>query len=102
MVRISFERAKLPRNAVKFIGTFLRFEFALKERGFGKKEGDASIEWGRVTNELGTAFYESISKSGKAETLMKRPPKKQVSRNHKLDWMSQDPPKNVQWPDGRN
>lgn len=47
MVEINFERAKLPEGAVKFIATFLRFEFALKEDGFSPNAGDALVEWGR-------------------------------------------------------
>ncbi len=96
MVGINFDRATLSKDAVKFIATFLRFEFALKEDGFGPKEGKAFVEWGRVTKELGQPFYTSIDQSGKAETIMRRPPKKQVSREHALEWKPQDPPANVQ------
>ncbi len=96
MVEINLGRAKLSEGAVKLIATFLRFEFALKECGFGPKDGDAQVEWGRVTKELGQPFYTSIDQSGKAETIMRRPPKKQVSREHALEWKPQDPPANVQ------
>ncbi len=95
MVEINFERAKLSEEAVKFIATFLRFEFALKEDGFSPNANDAQVDWGRVTQELGCTFYTSIQESGKAETIMRRPPKKQVSRDHRLEWKPQDPPENV-------
>lgn len=95
MDEINLDRAKLSESMVKFIATFLRFEFALKEAGFIPKDGGASVEWGRVTKELGQTFYTSIRDSGNAETIMRRPPKKQVSRNHKLEWKPQDPPANV-------
>ena len=47
------------------------------------------------TQELGCTFYTSIQESGKAATIMRRPPKKQVSRDHRLEWKPQDPPENV-------
>ena len=95
MVEINLGRAKLSEGAVKLVATFLRFEFALKECGFGQKDGDAQVEWGRVTKELGRKFYRSIQESGRAETIMRRPPKKQVTRNHMLDWKPQGTPKNA-------
>lgn len=96
MVEIDFKHAKLPKEAVKFIATFLRFEFALKEEGLGAKESKASVEWGRVAAKLGPEFYESVCKSGAAETIIRHPPKKQVCRDHRPDWERQDPPKDTQ------
>ncbi len=79
MAGINFDRVTLSKDAVKFIATILRFEFALKEDGFGPKEGKAFVEWGRVTKELGQTFYTSIQQSGNAETIMRRPPAQRVS-----------------------
>ena len=96
MAGINFDRVTLSKDAVKFIATILRFEFALKEDGFGPKKGKAFVEWGRVTKELGQTFYTRIQQSGKAETIMRRPPKKQVSRDHAPEWELQNPPANVE------
>lgn len=95
MVEIDLDRAKLSEGAVKFIATFLRFEFALKEHGFCPEDGNALVEWGRVAKELGQTFYTSMQESGRAETIMRHPPKKQVSCDHRLEWKPQDPPANV-------
>jgi AraC-like DNA-binding protein len=95
MTDISFDHARLAPHAVKFLATFLRFEFALKEAGFGPENGDAQIEWGRVTKKLGVAFFLRIEESGKADTLMKKPPKKQITHNYALEWEQKAPPKTI-------
>jgi len=95
MAEISLARAKLSEEAAKFLGTFLRFEFALKESGFGPGSGEARVEWGCVTKELGEEFCRRIQESGKAETIMRCPPKKQVLRHKELGWEPQEPPRNV-------
>ena len=95
MAEIDFSKTTLSGTAAQFIATFLRFEFALKESGFGPKKGDARVEWCRVGGELGQDFFDLISASEKAATLVKHPPKKQVTRNHQLEWMDQNPPQNV-------
>jgi hypothetical protein len=93
--KISFQNASLSNEAIKFIATFLRFEYALKENGFCPKDGDACVEWGRVIKELGETFYESVRRSGHAETIMRKPPKKQISRDSRLKWKSLGPPQGV-------
>jgi hypothetical protein len=95
LAKMNLDRAKLSDEAIKFVGTFLRFEFALKESRFGLEDGEARVEWGRVTKELGEGFYRRIQESRKAETIMRRPPKKQVLRHNELDWEPQKPPGNI-------
>lgn len=95
MGEINFGHAKLSKGVIKLIATFLRFEFALKEHGFCPKDGNALVEWGRVTKELGHAFYAKIEASDNAETIMRRPPKRQVSINHRLEWKPRDLPTNI-------
>jgi hypothetical protein len=96
MTEVDFQRAKLSPEMATFLGIFLRFEFALKERGFCPRSGDALVEWGRVTKELGQAFFTRVSESPEAATILQRPPKKQVSDNYCLDWKVQRPPANIQ------
>lgn len=95
MTDISFGQAQLTPHAVKFLATFLRFEFALKEAGFGPENGDARVEWGRVTKQLGAGFFARVEESGKACTLMQKPPKKQTTRNYGLEWEQKTPPKTI-------
>jgi hypothetical protein len=95
MSEIDLRRTKLSDSEANFIAIFLRFEFALKENGFCPNEGDAMVQWYRVATELGPAFFERICTSGNAETIMSRPPKKQVARNHMLEWSAQDRPANI-------
>lgn len=95
MAEIDFSKAALSETAAKFIATFLRFEFALKESGFGPENADALVEWRRVADELGQDFFDYIRTSGKAATLVNAPPKKQVTRSHQLEWVDQNPPRNV-------
>lgn len=95
MAEVDFKRAELSPEMATFLGIFLRFEFALKERGFCPVSGDALVEWGRVTKELGQAFFARVNKSPEAATVMQRPPKKQISINYCLDWKEQRPPTNI-------
>jgi len=95
MADIDFRKTALSKSEVKFISTFLRFEFALKESGFGPENGPAQVDWDRVANVLGQDFFRDIQESGLTKTILNRPPKKQVTRDHQLDWEDQDPPRNV-------
>lgn len=92
---LNMDRVDLTEPDRRLIATFMRFEFALKEAGFCPQDGNALVEWGRVTKELGSTFYENVKQSGRAETLMSNPPKKQVSRERRLGWEDQDAPANV-------
>jgi hypothetical protein len=94
MEAIDFSRTKLSDAAMKFMVTFLRFEFALKEDGFCHKEGKAEVDWGTVTKTLGDKFYSTVRKCGAAKTVMQRPPKQQIAYDHKLGWEVRDPPAN--------
>ena len=96
--RINFNHARLSGAQAEFIGIFLRFEFALKECGYARKtDGDAVVDWGRFAKEqLGPDFYEKVRASSEADTMMKRPPLKQVVRDGKLHFdPSRAPAKNV-------
>ena len=95
MSDIDFSHAQLPPHATKLLATFLRFEFALKEAGFGPEYGDAQVEWGRVTKRLGAAFFTRIKESGRADALIRRPPKKQITRGHSLEWEHKDSPDTI-------
>jgi hypothetical protein len=95
MSDIDFSHAQLSPHAITLLATFLRFEFALKEAGFGPENGDAQVEWGRVTKQLGAAFFARIKESGRADTLLHKPPKKQITRGHSLEWENKAPPETI-------
>ena len=95
MTEIDLQHAVLTQEASTFLGIFLRFEFALKEYGYCPKYGDALVDWGRVTKNLGQTFFASIRESSRAATIVQRPPKKQISEDHRLTWKAQTPPTNV-------
>lgn len=69
-----------PADAVNFFKVMMRLEYALKAIGFAEMNG-ARLEicWDRFANEhLGKVFFETITHSGKANTLISRPPSHQV------------------------
>jgi hypothetical protein len=95
MDEIDFRKTALPDGAAKFIATFQRFEFALKETGYLPKDGDATVIWGSVAKDLQEAgFFGAVRKSGRATTFLRMPPKKQISRGGSLDFAPADPPTN--------
>jgi len=59
---IDFEQARLSPELVRFVGTFLRLEFVLKERRFAKGDrGWAEVDWDRFAREvLGNDFYARV------------------------------------------
>jgi hypothetical protein len=91
---IDFAKAKLSPELARFLGTFLRFEFALKERGFANGDrGWAEVDWDRFAKEvLGDEFYKQVRASGKTATILNKPPKKQIVRDGTLDF-DREPPK---------
>lgn len=92
---IDFRQAELSLSAQKFIATFVRFEFALKENGYCTGSGAARVEWSCVANGLGSRFYENVVASQMARTILLNPPKKQIAQYQMLDWQTQSPPNNV-------
>jgi hypothetical protein len=96
MAEIDFRHAGLPHEAARFIATFLRFEFALKEAGYLPETGNAEVVWHRVTKDLqASKFFEQVSGSGRAITILKKPPKKQISRDGYLDFKPMAPLRNI-------
>ena len=91
---IDFGKAKLSPDVARFIGTFLRFEFALKENHFATGDkGWAEVDWDRFAKEvLGNRFFGRVRTSGKATTILNKPPKKQIVREGTLDF-DREPPK---------
>ena len=95
MPEIDLSRAALSPDAAKLVGTFLRFEFALKDNGLCPMDGDAAVDWGTVTASLRAAFFAAVTASGNANTILTNPPKKQIVQNRHLNWQDEDPPRNT-------
>ena len=74
---------------LEFLGTFARFEYALKRAGY--VQGDdkrVSADWDRFAREIATldpAFLAPVLEC--CEYLQEHPPKKQVLRDRRLQWV---------------
>lgn len=94
---ISFDKTKLPNGASRFFATFARFEFALKVVNFFLVDNKGSVraDWDRFAGQLPASFFQSIAASGKANTLLNEPPKKQTIVAGSLDFKTQSKPRNT-------
>jgi hypothetical protein len=80
---------RLPDGSVKFFLTFTRCEFALKENGYvlPDRNGGVKADWDCFSDELeAVGFFDEIVESGRAATLISRPPKRQILNDGLLDW----------------
>lgn len=78
---------RVPQGACEFFRVFARFEFALKENGFAKKNGTSvKIRWKKFANELGCEFFDKIKNGEVAPTLLADPPQRQVIEANNLVW----------------
>jgi hypothetical protein len=90
---------RLPARGAELMRFFARFEYALKEIGYGKsgKNGEVDVAWDSFANEgLGGAFLEKIRGSAVAPTILAKPPSKQVLQGTSLSWEKGTPPASVQ------
>ena len=94
---ISFEKTELPDGAAKFFATFARFEFALKDQNLFlvDNRGAVRADWDRFAGQLPPEFFASIVASGRADTLLNEPPKKQTIVAGSLDFIEQNEPQNT-------
>ena len=97
MPPINFNRTNLPKGSASFFATFARFEFALKDCKFlhVDKRGGVHADWDAFAGQLPGDFFVSIVNSGKAHTLISKPPKKQVVVGNSLDFSPQRRPVNA-------
>lgn len=90
MTRSILDTLNIPRElTLEFLGTFARFEFALKKAGY--VEGDerrASAAWDAFANDV--AKLEPSVLTSALDTcpyLLQHPPKKQTLRDGRLHWV---------------
>lgn len=86
----------IPRNLIlEFLGTFARFEFALKKSGYIlSNERGVLPDWNRYSDDLAALDQAALTQVFQAaEYLENHPPKKQISRDGQLDWAFRIPEK---------
>lgn len=89
----------MPKDGERFINLFIRFEYALKTKGFiqANTRNEVSPDWDRFANEtLGIDFFEKIKANGLIPTLLEKPPSKQIISDRGFDWQSGNLPKDIQ------
>ena len=79
----------------EFALLYARFEYSLKESGFCKYENNRiSIQHDNLIKKIDKNFFDKLSSSGCANTIISSPPSKQIlDGNKKLIWKTCSPPK---------
>ncbi len=95
MRKIDYGKTQLNATAAAFIASFLRFEFALKEARYSRGDGPAKVDWRRVADALGNDFWEAITASRLAATILDSPPKQQWIGAYGLEWRDSPAPTNT-------
>lgn len=89
----------LPARGDELMRIIARFEYALKESGYGKsgKNDEAEVDWDNFTNNsLKAVFLEKIRNDGVAPTILEKPASKQIIKDQSLAWKDSVPPTSVQ------
>lgn len=96
--KISMEATEPPDKGVELLCIFARFEYALKETGFGRtgRNKEVSADWDSFAVSLGKNFFETICDNHVAKMIFVKPPSKQIIADNRLSWEVSVPPKNVQ------
>ncbi|WP_217574797.1 hypothetical protein [Mesorhizobium sp. GbtcB19] len=88
----------LPPRGDELLHVFTRFEYALKDAGFGRAGSKNAVEadWDRfASKELKKPFFAAVAAKGLAPTLMANPPSRQILQGSTLAWETVTPPANV-------
>jgi len=89
---------RLPQRGDELLRLFTRFEYALKDGGFGKAGRKNAIEadWDRfASKELGAPFFAAVKAKRLGPTLMNNPPSRQILQGSTLGWDVVAAPANV-------
>lgn len=90
---------QLPPRGEELIRVVTRFEYALKEIGYGKpgRNEEVEVKWDEFANEcLKAEFLNKAKEKSIALTIFNNPPSRQVIRGRILDWDETAPPTSVQ------
>lgn len=88
------EQFHIPKElTVEFLGTFARFEYALKRAGYVEgNEKSIAAAWDRFAHDIASAAPEMTKPVLACCTyLQSHPPKKQVLENDRLVWKERGP-----------
>lgn len=89
---------RLPPRGDELLRVFTRFEYALKDGGYGKagRKNVVEADWDRfASKELKAPFFAAVTAKALAPTLMTNPPSRQVLQGGTLGWDTVAPPANV-------
>jgi hypothetical protein len=90
---------QLPARGEELMRIVTRFEYALKEIGYGRsgRNGEVEVNWDAFANErLQAMFLNKIREANIAPTILANPPSKQIINGGILDWEEKAPPTNIQ------
>lgn len=89
----------LPNRGDELFRFFARFEYALKEIGYGRARNNGKVEanWDCFANkQLTSKFYEHVRNRELAPTIFSDPPSHQTLVGNTLNWEKTNPPTDVQ------
>jgi len=89
----------LPARGEELMRVMTRFEYALKEIGYGKSSGNGAVEadWDEFANkELKAVFLAQIRENHIAPTILSKPPSRQILKAGSLAWEATAPPTDIQ------
>ncbi|MGY4750079.1 hypothetical protein ACVNHC_09515 [Pannonibacter sp. Q-1] len=89
----------LPARGQELMCIMTRFEYALKEIGYGKSGNNRAVEanWDEFANkELKAVFFEQIRENSIAPNILLKPPSRQILRDRSLDWEATAQPNDIQ------
>lgn len=90
---------ELPARGQELMCIMTRFEYALKEIGYGKSGNNEAAEasWDEFANkELKAVFFEKIKDKSIAPNILLKPPSRQILRDRSLDWAETAKPNDIQ------
>lgn len=89
----------LPERGQELMRVVARFEYALKEIGYGKMGAGGAVEakWDEFANkELTSDFLKHVRNNKIAPTILSNPPSRQILNGSSLDWDATAPPTDIQ------
>ncbi len=90
---------RLPARGEELMRVVTRFEYALKEIGYGKMGAGGAVEakWDEFANkELTSDFLKHVRENNIAPTILSNPPSRQILNGSSLDWEATAPPSDIQ------
>lgn len=89
---------RLPPRADELMRVVTRFEYALKELGYGvMRNGAVEANWDKFANEdLKAEFLQRVRDKNIAPTILSNPPSKQILNDSTLGWEVKAAPNSIQ------